>query len=271
MRQRLPGSWLAIEAQGLQLAALPTTEMSEGIQMPNRHTPSSPNDESSTKLHALIANVEAHCPFGTVFLLTQLRGFVRDQCSDTDEALPLVELLMHSGETLRVCHVIGVAPRYVVLAVYDNGAAKSSGAVRAEFLSYESILRVTSGVVWRLLNLDHGSPEVIPGQARVDRVDFYFVHDQLRALRPALPAARTAHDPALRLAPVTSQGTERREGKRVRIVAPICRFQPVQRVTVQNRTPPAFVRAAGRAAGSPARTAHQVARAVRTVPAICLG
>lgn len=97
-----------------------------------------------------------------------------------------------------------------------------------------------SGVVWRLVNLDHGLPEVIPGQARVDRVDFYFVHDQLRALRPALPAARTAHDPALRLAPVTSQGTERREGKRVRIVAPICRFQPVQRVTVQNRTPPAF-------------------------------
>jgi len=95
-------------------------------------------------------------------------------------------------------------------------------------------------VVWRLLNLDHGIPEVIPGQPRVDRVDFYFLHEEMRGLRSALAAPRCAHDLTLRLAPLTSQGTERREAKRVRIVAPICRFQPVQRVTVQNRTLPAF-------------------------------
>lgn len=115
--------------------------------MPNHHEEADPGAnqamEANPALRALIEKVEAHCPFGPVFFLTQLRGFVRDNCPDAAETLPMVELLLHSGESLRVCHVIGVAPRYVILAVYDDGASDASRVMRTEFVPYELITRVT--------------------------------------------------------------------------------------------------------------------------------
>lgn len=86
---------------------------------------------------------EAHGAFGPLFFLTQLAAFVRDHCPDAAARLPIVELRLHSAESLRVCHVIGVGPQYVALAVYDEDDASDAGRMRTELLPYEAIARVT--------------------------------------------------------------------------------------------------------------------------------
>ncbi|MBW7905333.1 MAG: hypothetical protein LC135_05155 [Phycisphaerae bacterium] len=94
-------------------------------------------------VRALAESASAHAPFGPLFFLTQLAAFVRDHCPDTVESLPVVELHLHSAEVLRICHVIGVGPLYVALAVYDDDNAGEPQAMRTELLPYESIIRVT--------------------------------------------------------------------------------------------------------------------------------
>lgn len=91
----------------------------------------------------LIQEVEARCVFGPVFFLTQLRGFVRDRCPDVAEMMPVVELHLHSGDSLDICHVIGVAARCVALAVYEEDESNGSRAMRTELVPYESIVRAT--------------------------------------------------------------------------------------------------------------------------------
>jgi len=95
------------------------------------------------KQHALIEEIEARCAFGPLFFLRQLRGFVRDRCPDPAEIMPVVEVHLNSGESFDVCHVIGAAPHYVVLAVHEEDEAGGSRAMRTELVSYESIMRVT--------------------------------------------------------------------------------------------------------------------------------
>jgi len=95
------------------------------------------------ELQALMKAAEAHGAFGPLFFLTQLAGFVRDQCPDVVERLPIVELRLHSAESLRICHVIGVGPQYVALAVYDEDDANAAAGMRTELLPYEAIARVT--------------------------------------------------------------------------------------------------------------------------------
>lgn len=95
-------------------------------------------------------------------------------------------------------------------------------------------------VEWVLSDLDHGIPETVAGQERRDRIDFYFLLPQLRMALSSIPRPRTSHDPQLRLDPVNSQGFERTEGKRVRMVTPVCRFHPVDTVHLYSQTPPAF-------------------------------
>lgn len=70
----------------------------------------------------LVAKADAACPFGPVFFLRQLGRFVRDHCPSTEEHLPHVQLELADGETLDLCHVVGVSPKWVVLAVRDPGA-----------------------------------------------------------------------------------------------------------------------------------------------------
>ena len=95
-----------------------------------------------------------------------------------------------------------------------------------------------SGVTWRLTDLDRGQPELVVGQPQVNRVDFYFILEGLRADLHLLPLGGAAHDPSVRLAPTTSEGTERREGKRVRLVMPICRFFPIESVYIHKQQAP---------------------------------
>jgi hypothetical protein len=58
-----------------------------------------------------------------------LGRFVRDHCPDPDEHLPLVQLRLADGQTLDLCHIIGVSPRWVMLAVRDSSAHPSDMAI----------------------------------------------------------------------------------------------------------------------------------------------
>lgn len=89
----------------------------------------------------LLEACELRYAFGPVFFLTHLRAFVRDHCPDPAEGLPAVELALADGGRLRLCHVIGVAPAWVALAVVDEDSA-GERTMRTEFVPYASISRV---------------------------------------------------------------------------------------------------------------------------------
>jgi hypothetical protein len=111
-----------------------------------------------------------------------------------------------------------------------------------------TISMLPTHVEWRLTDLDHGIPETVAGQPRKDRVDFYFEYSVFKATFPNFPAPRTASVPSQhRFAPTNSQGTERRGGKDVRVVAPICRFSPLSDAELISHTPPAFRATTGEA------------------------
>ena len=71
---------------------------------------------------AALARADAGCAFGPAFFLGQLGRFVRDQCPAPEEHLPHVQLRLADGETLDLCHVVGVSSKWVVLAVREPGA-----------------------------------------------------------------------------------------------------------------------------------------------------
>jgi hypothetical protein len=52
-----------------------------------------------------------------------------------------VHVHLSNGDVLDLCHVIGLAPRFVALAVYEGGA--SARVMRTELVPYETIVRVT--------------------------------------------------------------------------------------------------------------------------------
>jgi hypothetical protein len=80
-------------------------------------------------------------------------------------------------------------------------------------------------VTWRLLNLVDGTPETIVSVPRQNHVDFYFLYKDAKSILAQLPNPTTAANSSLSLPPVSSAGFERPGGKRVRIVAPVRRYQ----------------------------------------------
>lgn len=99
-------------------------------------------DEETEKLEVATAFTRADlaCTFGPSFFLGHLARFVRDHCPDREENLPLVQLRLADGETLDVCHIIGVSPRWVMLAVSDPPSHHDGMAI--ELVPYELIRRV---------------------------------------------------------------------------------------------------------------------------------
>lgn len=83
------------------------------------------------------------CPFGPSFFLGHLGRFVRDRCPDPKENLPRVQVHLVDGEVLDVCHIIGVSPRWVMLAVRDP--TNHSDGMAVELVPYEAIRRVGIG------------------------------------------------------------------------------------------------------------------------------
>jgi hypothetical protein len=78
--------------------------------------------------------------FGPSFFIGHLGRFVRDRCPDPTENLPMVEVRVVDGETLNVCHIIGVSPRWVMLAVRDPTGHRDEMAVK--LVPYETIQRI---------------------------------------------------------------------------------------------------------------------------------
>lgn len=98
-----------------------------------------PDEARETAVHELLGRWEAMLAFGPRFFLAHLGAYVRDRCPDPGEALPFVHLHLASSEVLDVCHVIGLTPRWVALAVYEA----TSRAMRTELVPFESITRIT--------------------------------------------------------------------------------------------------------------------------------
>lgn len=85
--------------------------------------------------------VVASYPFGPEFFLEHLRAFARDHCPDPAEGLPRVLVHLVSGEQLELCHVIGLAPGFVALAVRESAA--DSHVMRTELVPYACLARLT--------------------------------------------------------------------------------------------------------------------------------
>jgi hypothetical protein len=74
--------------------------------------------------------------------MAQLRGFAGENYPDPKVARPMVEIHLAGGDTLDLCHIIGVTPQWVALAVRDDDEDDRQ-RVRTEFIAYDSIERVT--------------------------------------------------------------------------------------------------------------------------------
>lgn len=101
------------------------------------------NGGETQKLEAASAFIAADrtCPFGPSFFLGHLGTFVRNHCPDPQENLPVVQIHLASAETLDVCHIVGVSPRWVMLAVRDGASHRDSMAI--EMVPYALIQRVS--------------------------------------------------------------------------------------------------------------------------------
>jgi len=98
---------------------------------------------SKEKAQHEMAEVDAGCPFGPGFFLQQLRAFIRDRCPDPSEALPSVQLHLAEGERIEICHLIGIAPRWLAIAAIEEGHALAAPSMRTEIIPYALISRVT--------------------------------------------------------------------------------------------------------------------------------
>ena len=80
-------------------------------------------------------------------------------------------------------------------------------------------------VQWELTNLVEGQPEFVHGDPRQNRLDFYFLLENFRRDRGQFPPPTATPNPSMRLSTTNSQGTERRGGRRVRMVVPFQRYK----------------------------------------------
>ena len=95
------------------------------------------------RTETVVVGGEAEPPFGPAFFLEHLGGLIRDRCPSTAEGLPGVELRLVDGEVLDLCHVIGVASSWVVLAVNERDRPSTAPRMRTELVPFACIIRVT--------------------------------------------------------------------------------------------------------------------------------
>lgn len=112
-------------------------------------------------------------PFGPAFFVGQLRAFARDRCPDPAESLPIVEIHLATGDVLDLCHVMGLAPAFVALAVREGpGHGARDARMRTELVPYTLITRVTirpveAGAAHVGFDL-HRAPEVLASGASAE-------------------------------------------------------------------------------------------------------
>lgn len=108
--------------------------------------------EQQTAVRESFARWDAALVFGPSFFMRQLGAYIRDRCPEASEVLPFVHVRLTNGESLDVCHVIGLSTRWVALATYRE----SSSGMATELVPYECITRIT----------------IEPGQAEGARIGF---------------------------------------------------------------------------------------------------
>lgn len=118
---------------------------------------------------AALLEASLHHPFGPAFFMTQLRGFADEKCPDPALERPAVEIHLGDGEVLDLCHIIGVTPNWVALAVLDGDRENTPRRMRTEFVPFAAIARVTlrgSRPESPHLGFEHGRvPQVLSPQA----------------------------------------------------------------------------------------------------------
>lgn len=124
-------------------------------------------DDARSEVTNAFARSDVACTFGPSFFLRYLGNFVRDHCPDPTENLPVVELRLGSGATLALCHVIGVSPRWVMLAIPDSRS--HAAGMTIELVPYEIICGVcirTRATGTGSIGFDQArSPEIIAPEA----------------------------------------------------------------------------------------------------------
>lgn len=108
--------------------------------LPHAHQAPAPMPRPSPE-QAAFARADENCPFGPSFFVRQLNRLVRTHCPDPEEQLPVVHVYLADGQALDICHIIGVSPHWVVLAVRDEGTRRDGMAI--ELVPYPLIHRVS--------------------------------------------------------------------------------------------------------------------------------
>jgi len=104
---------------------------------------SAKNAPKPKNLEAAMRAIAAGVPFGPGFFLKQLGAFIRDRCPDPETNLPGLYLHLADGAVLDVCHIIGIAPAWVALAVRQEDRQSSGPTMRTELVPYSMVVRVT--------------------------------------------------------------------------------------------------------------------------------
>lgn len=79
-------------------------------------------------------------PFGPTFFVLHLTRFIREECPSSDERMPEVRIFLSDGSVLQLCHIIGVTPRWVALAVFSR---ETDGEMSTELVPYDLVMRVS--------------------------------------------------------------------------------------------------------------------------------
>lgn len=104
-------------------------------------TPDHGTEPEETSAASALITADLASPFGPSFFWGHLGRFVRDHCPAPAEDLPVVQVHLCTSETLNVCHIIGVSPRWVVLAVRDEAGRGDRMAI--DIVPYPLIQRVS--------------------------------------------------------------------------------------------------------------------------------
>ena len=94
------------------------------------------NDAERSAVRVAFEAADRACAFGPSFFLGQLGRFVRDHCPEPEEHLPMVQIRLADGQTLDLCHIIGVSARWVMLAVR---AARHQNDMAIEIVPFEMV------------------------------------------------------------------------------------------------------------------------------------
>jgi hypothetical protein len=130
---------VVVPATGDPAPAQADPGLANAAPAPDEGTPLTPEQVEQ----AALIEASIHHPFGPAFFMTQLRGFAGEKCPDPALARPAVEIHLGDGEVLDLCHIIGVTPGWVALAVRDGEEDGTPARMRTEFVPYETIGRVT--------------------------------------------------------------------------------------------------------------------------------